>query len=118
MDVSRVSKSNLFRLFHALCQRAGRADLLALPSYAHAKMAATSFQDAKRLFFLALNQHGYGAWIGKPLEEKSFEGEARSSELGGACGDAQALGPPGCAVDPISCLGSDNNNFNSPAQGF
>uniref|UniRef100_A0A9J7WUQ6 Adenosine deaminase RNA specific n=1 Tax=Cyprinus carpio carpio TaxID=630221 RepID=A0A9J7WUQ6_CYPCA len=75
MEVSRVSKSNLFRLFHTLCQRAGRADLLALPSYAHAKMAATSFQDAKRLFFLALNQHGYGAWIGKPLEEKSFEGE-------------------------------------------
>ncbi|KAK2903104.1 hypothetical protein Q8A67_007817 [Cirrhinus molitorella] len=118
MDVSRVSKSNLFRLFHALCQRAGRADLLALPSYAHAKMAATSFQDAKRLFFLALNQHGYGAWIGKPLEEKSFEGEARSSELGGASGDAQTLCPPGCAVDPISCLGSDNNNFNSAAQGF
>uniref|UniRef100_A0A672KXF3 Double-stranded RNA-specific adenosine deaminase-like n=1 Tax=Sinocyclocheilus grahami TaxID=75366 RepID=A0A672KXF3_SINGR len=79
MEVSRVSKSNLFCLFHALCQRAGRADLLALPSYAHAKMAATSFQDAKRLFFLALNQHGYGAWIGKPLEEKSFEGEARKS---------------------------------------
>uniref|UniRef100_A0A671Q790 Double-stranded RNA-specific adenosine deaminase-like n=1 Tax=Sinocyclocheilus anshuiensis TaxID=1608454 RepID=A0A671Q790_9TELE len=75
MEISQVSKSNLFRLFHALCQRAGRADLLAQPSYAHAKMAATSFQDAKRLFFLALNQHGYGAWIGKPLEEKSFEGE-------------------------------------------
>uniref|UniRef100_A0A671QA75 Double-stranded RNA-specific adenosine deaminase-like n=1 Tax=Sinocyclocheilus anshuiensis TaxID=1608454 RepID=A0A671QA75_9TELE len=64
MEISQVSKSNLFRLFHALCQRAGRADLLAQPSYAHAKMAATSFQDAKRLFFLALNQHGYGAWIG------------------------------------------------------
>uniref|UniRef100_A0A673GQ62 Double-stranded RNA-specific adenosine deaminase-like n=1 Tax=Sinocyclocheilus rhinocerous TaxID=307959 RepID=A0A673GQ62_9TELE len=65
MEISQVSKSNLFRLFRALCQRAGRADLLAQPSYAHAKMAATSFQDAKRLFFLALNQHGYGAWIGK-----------------------------------------------------
>uniref|UniRef100_A0A8C1NTF6 Adenosine deaminase RNA specific n=1 Tax=Cyprinus carpio TaxID=7962 RepID=A0A8C1NTF6_CYPCA len=90
MEVSRVSKSNLFRLFHTLCQRAGRADLLALPSYAHAKMAATSFQDAKRLFFLALNQHGYGAWIGKPLEEKSFEGEARSSALRGGSGDGQA----------------------------
>uniref|UniRef100_A0A8C1P0Y4 Double-stranded RNA-specific adenosine deaminase-like n=2 Tax=Cyprinus carpio TaxID=7962 RepID=A0A8C1P0Y4_CYPCA len=75
MEISRVSKSNLFRLFQTLCKHAGRADLLAQPSYAHAKMAATSFQDAKRLFFLALNQHGYGAWIGKPLEEKSFEGE-------------------------------------------
>lgn len=114
MEVSRVSKSNLFRLFQALCQRAGRADLLALPSYAHAKMAATSFQDAKRLFFLALNQHGYGAWIGKPLEEKSFEGEARGSELRGGGGDVWA---PGCVVDPNSCL-SSNNNLQSAAQGF
>ncbi|XP_051722695.1 double-stranded RNA-specific adenosine deaminase [Ctenopharyngodon idella] len=114
MEVSRVSKSNLFRLFQALCQRAGRADLLALPSYAHAKMAATSFQDAKRLFFLALNQHGYGAWIGKPLEEKSFEGEARGSELRAGSGDVRA---PCCAVDPNSCS-SSNNNLQSAAQGF
>lgn len=114
MEVSRVSKSNLFRLFQALCQSAGRADLLALPSYAHAKMAATSFQDAKRLFFLALNQHGYGSWIGKPLEEKSFEGEARGSELRGGSGDVRA---PCCAVDPNSCS-SSNNNLQSAAQGF
>ncbi|XP_042596856.1 double-stranded RNA-specific adenosine deaminase-like isoform X1 [Cyprinus carpio] len=114
MEISRVSKSNLFRLFQTLCKHAGRADLLAQPSYAHAKMAATSFQDAKRLFFLALNQHGYGAWIGKPLEEKSFEGEATK----GGSGDRQAPGPPGFAVDPNSCSGSNNNNFNSAAQGF
>ncbi|TRZ01319.1 hypothetical protein DNTS_020887 [Danionella cerebrum] len=80
MEVSRVSKSKLFHLFQTLCQRAGRADLLSLPSYAHAKMAATQFQEAKKLFFLALGQHGYGSWIGKPLEEKSFEGEDCSSE--------------------------------------
>lgn len=115
MEVSRVSKSNLFRLFHALCQRAGRADLLALPSYAHAKMAATSFQEAKRLFFLALSQHGYGAWIGKPLEEKSFEGEAKSTEPMGGSGDVQASG---FVVDPNSFLSSDNNNFLSAAQSF
>lgn len=115
MEVSRVSKSNLFRLFHALCQRAGRADLLALQSYAHAKMAATSFQEAKRLFFLALSQHGYGAWIGKPLEEKSFEGEAKSFEPMGGSGDVQASG---CVVDPNSFLSSENNNFLSAAQGF
>uniref|UniRef100_A0A8C2H0L0 Double-stranded RNA-specific adenosine deaminase-like n=1 Tax=Cyprinus carpio TaxID=7962 RepID=A0A8C2H0L0_CYPCA len=95
MEISRVSKSNLFRLFQTLCKHAGRADLLAQPSYAHAKMAATSFQDAKRLFFLALNQHGYGAWIGKPLEEKSFEGEATK----GGSGDRQAPGPPG-SINP------------------
>ncbi|XP_052002677.1 double-stranded RNA-specific adenosine deaminase-like [Xyrauchen texanus] len=109
MEVSRVSKSNLFRLFHDLCQHAGRADLLALPSYAHAKMAATSFQDAKRLFFLALNQHGYGAWIGKPLEEKSFDGEARGMDSGHAWAPA-LWAKQGGDVDPNSCS-SSNNNF-------
>lgn len=73
LAVSRVSKSNLFCLFRSLCQRFGRADLLSLPSYAQAKMAAATFQHAKQQFFRALSDHGYGAWIGKPLEEKSFE---------------------------------------------
>ncbi|XP_037310160.2 double-stranded RNA-specific adenosine deaminase [Pungitius pungitius] len=73
LSVSRVSKSNLFCLFRSVCQRSGRADLLALPSYSQAKMSATSFQQAKHNFFRALSGHGYGAWIGKPLEEKSFE---------------------------------------------
>ncbi|KAL4636157.1 double-stranded RNA-specific adenosine deaminase-like [Arapaima gigas] len=73
LDVSRVSKSNMFRFFRALCQLRGRSDLLALSSYAHAKMAATAFQTAKARFFQALSMHGYGAWISKPLEEKSFE---------------------------------------------
>lgn len=71
--VSRVSKSNVFGLFRSLCQRCGRTDLLSLPSYAQAKMSAMSFQLAKQQFFRALSVHGYGAWIGKPLEEKSFE---------------------------------------------
>lgn len=73
LAVSRVSKSHLFGLFRALCQRCSRTDLLSLPSYAQAKMLAISFQLAKQQFFEALNVHGYGAWIGKPLEEKSFE---------------------------------------------
>ncbi|XP_030013531.1 double-stranded RNA-specific adenosine deaminase isoform X2 [Sphaeramia orbicularis] len=73
LAVSRVSKSNLFCLFRTLCQRCGRNDLLAMPSYNQAKMYAMSFQLAKRQFFDALVVHGYGAWIGKPLEEKSFE---------------------------------------------
>uniref|UniRef100_A0A665VTV6 Adenosine deaminase RNA specific n=1 Tax=Echeneis naucrates TaxID=173247 RepID=A0A665VTV6_ECHNA len=73
LAVSRVSKSNLFYLFRSLCQRCGRTDLLSLPSYAQAKMLAVSFQKAKQQFFEALRVHGYGAWIGKPLEEKSFE---------------------------------------------
>ncbi|XP_076593138.1 double-stranded RNA-specific adenosine deaminase [Chaetodon auriga] len=73
LAVSRVSKSNLFGLFRSLCQQCGRTDLLSLPSYSQAKMSATSFQLAKQQFFQALSVHGYGAWIGKPLEEKSFE---------------------------------------------
>ncbi|XP_042345443.1 double-stranded RNA-specific adenosine deaminase [Plectropomus leopardus] len=73
LSVSRVSKSNLFCLFRSLCQRCGRTDLLSLPSYAQAKMSAMHFQQAKQQFFRALSGHGYGAWIGKPLEEKSFE---------------------------------------------
>ena len=36
-------------------------------------MAAMSFQLAKQMFFEGLGVHGYGAWISKPLEEKSFE---------------------------------------------
>lgn len=68
-----MSKSNLFCLFRSLCQRSGRTDLLSLPSYAQAKMSAMSFQLAKQQFFQALSNYGYGAWIGKPLEEKSFE---------------------------------------------
>ncbi|KAI7807176.1 double-stranded RNA-specific adenosine deaminase [Triplophysa rosa] len=111
MEVSRVSKSNLFRLFHRLCQSAGRIDLLALPSYAHAKMAAASFQDAKRLFFLTLTQHGYGTWIGKPLEEKSFEGDSRSMDSG--CAGASQ----GCAVGPNRCS-STNNNLHLTSQGL
>lgn len=73
--MSRVAKSNMFRLFRDLCRRAGRPDLLALSSYSHAKMAARSFQLAKEQFFKALEQQGYGSWISKPQEEKSFESE-------------------------------------------
>jgi len=82
LEISRVSKSSLLRLFQELCVRANRSDLLALPSYAQAKMAAERFQRAKCCFFQALSQHGYGAWIGKPLEEKSFEGGSSGSSSG------------------------------------
>lgn len=73
LSSSRVSKSNVFVLFRTLCQRCGRNDLLSLASYTQAKVAASSFQQAKQQFFQALCAHGYGAWISKPLEEKSFE---------------------------------------------
>ncbi|KAM9722883.1 double-stranded RNA-specific adenosine deaminase isoform 1-T1 [Menidia menidia] len=80
--VSRVSKSNLFCLFQSLCQKCGRSDLLLLPSYAQAKISASHFQLAKQQFFQALTVHGYGAWIGKPLEEKSFEATEGSGNNG------------------------------------
>lgn len=80
LEVSRVSKSNLFRHFRDVCRRAGRSDLLAMTSYAQAKMASTSFQIAKEQFFKALGQLGYGAWIGRPQEEKSFEAEETEAQ--------------------------------------
>uniref|UniRef100_UPI00398F707D double-stranded RNA-specific adenosine deaminase n=1 Tax=Pristiophorus japonicus TaxID=55135 RepID=UPI00398F707D len=72
LDVSRVSKNNLHDLFQRLCAKNNRADLLALPSYSDAKEAAADFQNARTLFFKALEQMNYGNWIQKPLEEKSF----------------------------------------------
>lgn len=93
LAVSRVSKSNLFHLFRCLCQQCGRTDLLSLPSYAQAKASAASFQLAKQRFFQALGVHGYGAWISKPLEEKSFEelGLSDSSLAVGFSGNGNAL---------------------------
>uniref|UniRef100_A0A3Q3VTX1 Uncharacterized protein n=1 Tax=Mola mola TaxID=94237 RepID=A0A3Q3VTX1_MOLML len=82
LSVSRVSKSNLFALFRVLCLRCGRTDLLSLPSYSQAKKSALSFQLVKQQFFQALCNHGYGSWIGKPLEEKSFEAGERTGNNG------------------------------------
>ncbi|XP_038146129.1 double-stranded RNA-specific adenosine deaminase isoform X1 [Cyprinodon tularosa] len=80
--MSRVSKSTLFCMFRSLCQRYGRTDL-SLSSYAQAKTSAMPFQLAKQRFFEALCVHGYGAWIGKPLEEKSFEAFEATGYNGG-----------------------------------
>ncbi|XP_056299950.1 double-stranded RNA-specific adenosine deaminase [Pseudoliparis swirei] len=81
--VSRVSKSNLFCLFRSVCERSGRTDLLTLPCYSQAKLLAMSFQLTKQHFFRALSNHGYGAWIGKPMEEKSFESGEGNRNNGG-----------------------------------
>ncbi|TNN72932.1 Double-stranded RNA-specific adenosine deaminase [Liparis tanakae] len=81
--VSRVSKSNMFCLFRSVCERSGRADLLELPCYSQAKLLAMSFQLTKQHFFRALSNHGYGAWIGKPMEEKSFESGEGNRNNGG-----------------------------------
>ncbi|KAJ8354825.1 hypothetical protein SKAU_G00223920 [Synaphobranchus kaupii] len=108
LDVSRVSKSNMFRLFKALCQQTGRTDLLAQPSYAHAKIAAVAFQQAKVQFFQALSAHGYGSWIGKPLEEKSFE-TSSSYESGAPPQSTQNQGSANNTNAPDT-LGANNNS--------
>ncbi|CAL8247248.1 unnamed protein product [Lota lota] len=106
-DVSRVSKSNLFRQFRSVCELCGRHDLLSLPSYSQAKVSALTFQLAKQNFFQALHVHGYGAWIGKPLEEKSFESAESVFILGGG-GAAVAYG--GTSNDNNSSSNTSNNN--------
>ncbi|KAG7267331.1 hypothetical protein CRUP_031718, partial [Coryphaenoides rupestris] len=108
-DVSRVSKSNLFHLFRSVCEQCGRKDLLALPSYSQAKISALTFQLAKQNFFQALNVHGYGSWIGKPMEEKSFESAESVFCLGGGGGGG------GGGVVAMACGGNNVNNSNTAA---
>uniref|UniRef100_H3B681 Adenosine deaminase RNA specific n=1 Tax=Latimeria chalumnae TaxID=7897 RepID=H3B681_LATCH len=72
LEISRVSKINMYQLFQQICTKTDRKDLLSHGSYQEAKEAATDFQKAKVHFVQALEQMGYGNWIRKPLEEKSF----------------------------------------------
>ncbi|XP_054850593.1 double-stranded RNA-specific adenosine deaminase isoform X2 [Eublepharis macularius] len=72
LDVSRVSKRNLFVLFQELCAKMDRKALQNLTVYSEAKDAAFTYQGAKRSFFWALQEMGYGSWICKPQEEKTF----------------------------------------------
>uniref|UniRef100_A0ACB8G6S5 Uncharacterized protein n=1 Tax=Sphaerodactylus townsendi TaxID=933632 RepID=A0ACB8G6S5_9SAUR len=72
LDVSRVSKRNLFVLFQELCAKMDRKDLQKLTVYSEAKEAADTYQSAKRGFFWAVQEMGYGSWICKPQEEKTF----------------------------------------------
>nr|KAF6396058.1 adenosine deaminase RNA specific [Rousettus aegyptiacus] len=70
-ELSRVSKKNIFLLFKKLCSFRGRRDLLKL-SYGEAKKAARDYEAAKNYFKKGLKDMGYGNWISKPQEEKSF----------------------------------------------
>ncbi|XP_044304423.1 double-stranded RNA-specific adenosine deaminase isoform X2 [Varanus komodoensis] len=72
LEVSRVSKRNLFALFQLLCAKMDRKGLQKFTVYAEAKEAAVTYQSAKRQFFWALQEMGYGSWICKPQEEKTF----------------------------------------------
>lgn len=70
-ELSRVSKKNIFLLFKKLCSFRGRRDLLKL-SYGEAKKAARDYEATKNYFKKGLKDMGYGNWISKPQEEKSF----------------------------------------------
>ncbi|XP_015274600.1 PREDICTED: double-stranded RNA-specific adenosine deaminase isoform X2 [Gekko japonicus] len=72
LDVSRVSKRNLFLLFQELCAKMEGKGPQKQTVYSEAKEAAVAYQSAKRSFFGALQEMGYGSWICKPQEEKSF----------------------------------------------
>ncbi|XP_030042269.1 double-stranded RNA-specific adenosine deaminase isoform X3 [Microcaecilia unicolor] len=72
LDVSRVSKLNMFTLFKELCEKTSRQDLLEYATYSEVKQAAMDYQAAKEHFFKAVEAMGYGSWICKPQEEKSF----------------------------------------------
>ncbi|NXD18488.1 DSRAD deaminase, partial [Nothocercus nigrocapillus] len=72
LEVSRVSKREMFALFQRLCAKDDREELQRLRVYAEAKEAAAAYQGAKRHFFQALGELGYGNWIRKPQEEDNF----------------------------------------------
>ncbi|XP_039219232.1 double-stranded RNA-specific adenosine deaminase isoform X1 [Crotalus tigris] len=72
LDMSRVSKQNLFVLFRLLCAKMGREDLQNFTVYSEAKGSAVPYQSAKQQFFWGLQEMGYGSWICKPQEEKTF----------------------------------------------
>ncbi|NWX94215.1 DSRAD deaminase, partial [Nothoprocta pentlandii] len=74
LELSRVCKRKMFALFQQLCAKTGRGELRRLPVYAEAKEAAAAYQEAKRSFFQALGELGYGTWIRKPPEEDNFSG--------------------------------------------
>ncbi|XP_034261445.2 double-stranded RNA-specific adenosine deaminase isoform X2 [Pantherophis guttatus] len=72
LDISRVSKQNLFQLFQLLCTKMAREDLKKFTVYSEAKESAADYQSAKQQFFWGLQEMGYGSWICKPQEEKTF----------------------------------------------
>ncbi|XP_053560440.1 double-stranded RNA-specific adenosine deaminase isoform X2 [Bombina bombina] len=71
LEVSRLSKMHIFRLFQQLSRNHKGKDELT-GSYSEVKEAATDYQKNKEQFIKALQEMGYGNWISKPQEEKTF----------------------------------------------
>ncbi|XP_078526353.1 double-stranded RNA-specific adenosine deaminase isoform X2 [Lissotriton helveticus] len=72
LEVSRVSKQNIYQLYQELCRKTSRDDLLSFTSYSDVKEAALDYNANKEHFVRSLADLGYGNWICKPQEEKSF----------------------------------------------
>ncbi|XP_067386325.1 adenosine deaminase domain-containing protein 1 isoform X2 [Emydura macquarii macquarii] len=62
---SRLCKAAMLSRFKLLTKEAKRNDLLEASTYHEAKIKSASYQEAKHLLKIYLEQHGYGSWIVK-----------------------------------------------------
>ncbi|XP_060066776.1 double-stranded RNA-specific adenosine deaminase-like [Ylistrum balloti] len=69
---SRCTKKNLYDSFKQVCRKFGQQDLLQFQTYNQAKMAATDFQESKKLMLKKMSESSYGTWVSKPIEEEMF----------------------------------------------
>ncbi|XP_021345781.1 double-stranded RNA-specific editase 1-like isoform X3 [Mizuhopecten yessoensis] len=69
---SRCTKKNLYDSFKQVCQRFGRQDLLQHKTYSQSKLAATDFQEARKVMLKKMTESNYGTWVSKPIEEEMF----------------------------------------------
>ncbi|XP_069134047.1 double-stranded RNA-specific adenosine deaminase-like isoform X2 [Argopecten irradians] len=69
---SRCTKKNLYDSFKQVCQKFGQQELLQFKTYNQAKMAATDFQQARKLMLQKMSENSYGTWVSKPIEEEMF----------------------------------------------
>ncbi|NXP22343.1 ADAD1 protein, partial [Scytalopus superciliaris] len=69
---SRLCKAAMFSRFRLLAKKAGRSDLLQIPTYHEAKVESQLYQEAKSLLQGYLEQHGYGSWIVKSPHIEQF----------------------------------------------
>ncbi|NXF74128.1 ADAD1 protein, partial [Sclerurus mexicanus] len=69
---SRLCKAAMFSRFRLLSKKAGRSDLLRIPTYHEAKVESQLYQEAKSTLQSYLEQHGYGSWIVKSPHIEQF----------------------------------------------
>ncbi|XP_031452732.1 adenosine deaminase domain-containing protein 1 isoform X2 [Phasianus colchicus] len=69
---SRLCKAAMLSRFKCLAGRAKRTDLLQVATYHEAKVKSNLYQEAKKLLYSYLEQHGYGSWIVKSPHIEQF----------------------------------------------